>query len=180
VHTRRFLYSLTVAASAVSLSLAAHATSAAAAERDHDGSSRAQQRDPAAARERSLDDAVAQHREASHGADGPRDVDVEDGDRHVPSVLKAASASSAHAVHVIAPAGTPGPPPARAQQTAVLITPHPSPPVLSFPTVPVAPPASGSVVIGSTQPALNLATIITLVVAAAVAVLATHLARRPA
>jgi Ni/Co efflux regulator RcnB len=155
VHTRRFLYSLTVAAAAVSLSLAARATSAAAAERDHDGSSRAQHRDRAAARERSHDG-------------------------HVPSVLKAASASSAHAVHEIAPSGTPAPPPARAQQTAALITRHPSPPVLSFPTVPVAPPASGSVIIGGTQPPLNLATIVTLVVAGAVVLLATHLARRPA
>lgn len=173
MHTRRFLYSLGVAAAAVSLSLAAHATSAAAAERDHDGPSRAQLRGPAAARERSHDDT------ASHGADSPRDEDVEDGDRHGVGVLKAPGASSAHSVRALAPSVAPGTP-ARAQQTAVLIAPHPSPPVLSFPTVPVAPPASGAVVIGATQPPLNLATIITLVIAAAVALLATYLARRPA
>jgi len=180
VHTRRFLYSLAVAAAAVSLALAAHATSAAVAERDHDGSSHAHQREAAGARERTHDAAVARHREASHGVDSPRDEDVEDGDRHGASALKAASAAGAHAVHAIAPSGTRAPPPARAQTTAVLITPHPSPPVLSFPTVPVPPPPSGAVVTGATQPPLNLATIITLVVAGAVALLATHLARRPA
>ncbi|HWW09797.1 MAG TPA: hypothetical protein VNY76_06070 [Candidatus Acidoferrales bacterium] len=175
MHTRRFFYSLTVAAAAVSFSLAAHVTTAVAAERDHDRPSRAQQLEPAAARERSHDHPLARFRAASHGADSPHDEDVEDGHRRGGSVLKAPMASSASAVRAIAPSVAPAPPPARAQQTAVLIT-----PVLSFPTLPVAPPASGSVVIGGTQPPLNLATVITLVVAAAVALLATHLARRPA
>ena len=180
MHTRRFLRSLTVVVAAASLSLAAHATSAAAAEHDHGGSSRSPQREPVAARERSHDDAVARHRAASHRVNGPRDQDVADGNSHGAGVLTAAITSTAHPVRAIAPPVAPALARASAQPIAAVTIPHPYPPLLVVPTVPVAPPASGAVVVGATRPPLNLATIVTLVVAGAMALLAGYLARRPA
>jgi hypothetical protein len=187
VHTRRFLHSLTVVAAAAALSIAAHTTSVAAAEGDDGNGSRAPQWKPAAIHERRRDD------------DGARQSDV---------VFKPASASNVHAVPAVSPArsqplaglvsssrGTvvarAPVAAARAQASAAPHTPPigspprgpsippPNPPVLSVPPVPVAPPAFGPAVLRTQAPPLNLATIVTLAVVGAVALLAVFLARRP-